>query len=189
MPRTLAPAPLDSASYWRRLLAAVHPDRNGGDGDLFIFATALEEHVRGCLAGYGRDAPYGSPFADANRGGAGEAGTSPTEPDRVAFDPALGNADQFVELTCHALQVGRDVGEPYGAVLGLLIDCAAHDHGRAVPRQSRGASYRQLAKIAHTCGWSKDERVAFYRLAESVPLSDHHCAHLLGRLVPKQDAA
>jgi len=188
MPRTLAPAPLDSASYWRKLKAALHPDRDAGGHDLFLFVTAIEEFVREQLGdpGYEREASYGERFARANRT---RASSTTEEPERVPYDPIFGNADEFSMLTIRALSVGHEVGEPYGAVLGLLIDCAAHDHGRAVPRQSRGASYRQLAKISHLLGWPKDVRVAWYRIAESVPLSDHHCAHLLGRLVPKQDAA
>src|SRR3954453_22982387 len=48
-PRTLT-RPLDDASYWRRLLATVHPDRDGGDAELFVFLTGLKEHVEGCRA-------------------------------------------------------------------------------------------------------------------------------------------
>jgi len=47
-PRTRT-VPLGEPSYWRRLKAAAHPDRNGGDGNLFIFLTALEEHVPLCV--------------------------------------------------------------------------------------------------------------------------------------------
>jgi hypothetical protein len=41
---------LTDRSYWRRLMTAAHPDRNGGDGELFVFLTALREHVEECAA-------------------------------------------------------------------------------------------------------------------------------------------
>ena len=66
-----------------------------------------------------------------------------------------------------ALEVGREVGEPYGPVLGLLIDGSTHDHGRAVPRQSRSASYKQLAKIAHLAGMSRAERITWYTVCRA----------------------
>lgn len=43
------PEPLSDKSYWRRLLATVHPDRDGGDGELFVFLQALKEHIDGCI--------------------------------------------------------------------------------------------------------------------------------------------
>jgi hypothetical protein len=45
MSKTALPAPLDSPSYWRRLLATCHPDKPDGDHDLFIFLEGLREHV------------------------------------------------------------------------------------------------------------------------------------------------
>jgi hypothetical protein len=47
MSRTLT-APLDSSSYWRRLLATCLPDREGGAHDLFVLLSALREHVEEC---------------------------------------------------------------------------------------------------------------------------------------------
>ncbi len=41
VPKTATPAPLDSPSYWRRLKACVHPDREGGSEELFVFLCAL----------------------------------------------------------------------------------------------------------------------------------------------------
>jgi hypothetical protein len=40
---------LTDRSYWRRLMATAHPDRNGGDGELFVFCTALRVHVEECM--------------------------------------------------------------------------------------------------------------------------------------------
>lgn len=170
----MTPAPLDDRRYWWRLLAVAHPDRNGGDGDLFVFLTALREHVEGCCAGsFPNLERFAHANARANATGTGEA------PERVPFDPILSNADEFVRLTGRALEISGEVGEPFAAVLLLLVDLPAHDHGRAVPRQSRGASYRQLARITHTLGWSKEQRVRWYRIAESVPLSCAHASHII----------
>lgn len=112
----------------------------------------------------------------------GELPEAREEPERVPFDPIFGRADEFVSLTCRALEISREVGDPYGPVLALLVDCPAHDHGRQVPRQSRGASYRQLAAIAHRLGWSKEQRVQWYEVAANIPLSDAHAHHIIGRL-------
>jgi hypothetical protein len=171
-PRTQTRAPLDDRSYWRRLKAAVHPDREAGDHDLFVFLAALEEHVRSCLNGYGREAPYRT----------NEPSSPATETERVPYDHQLGDADEFVKLTLRAISVGQRSEEPYRSVLALLFDCPAHEHGRPVLRQCRGASYRQLALIAHRLGWSKSERVRWYDLARAIPLSEAHASHLIDRL-------
>lgn len=160
-------------------MASVHPDRAGGDHELFVFLSALREHVEECLGA----AKPGGAFAPANAG-------PREEPERIPYDPSFGNADAFVGLTCRALEIAGRVGEPYNSALSLLGDCPAHEgpYGRAVPRQSRGASYRQLAAIAHTLGWSKAQRVRWYRVAEEIPLSDAHAHHILARL-PQRSAA
>jgi hypothetical protein len=44
MPRTVAPPPIDPRQ-WRRLLAAVHPDRTGGDGGRIL--DTIGEKVEG----------------------------------------------------------------------------------------------------------------------------------------------
>jgi len=41
----------------------------------------------------------------------------------------------------------------------LLVDCDAVDHGRAYEHQYTGASYRQLAKVAHLAGCSACQRI------------------------------
>ena len=49
-------------------------------------------------------------------------------------------------------------------------------------RHHRGASYKQLALIAHRVGLTKEERTEWYRIAEDVPLSDAHAAYLIETL-------
>src|SRR3954453_13302428 len=108
-PRTLT-RPLDDASYWRRLLATVHPDRDGGDAELFVFFTALKEHVEGCRA---VEPLYGGETASGPR-----PSSAPTErrehdePDRVPYDPDYGGEDNHLMLTRRALSIAQELEEP-----------------------------------------------------------------------------
>ena len=63
-----------------------------------------------------------------------------------------------------------------------LADCPADGHGRAAERQERGATYRQLSRIAHDAGMTQGERRRWYDLARSIPLSEKHASHLIGRI-------
>jgi len=65
-------------------------------------------------------------------------------------------------------------------VLSLLADCYPLPH--LAHEQERGASYKRLAAIAHTCGMTKAERVGWYRVAEELSLSDRHAGHVLSKL-------
>jgi len=177
---------LNDASYWRRLKAAAHPDRNGGDGDLFLFLSALEEHVAQCprmsCVGVG-EGGYAGP------GYGGGQGQSQEEKDRIPYESGLGWADTFVDLTLRALSIAEGEVEPYRSVLLLLRDCPAHEHGREAMRQCRGASYPQLAKIGHMVGMSRAGRAGFYEVARSIPLSEAHAKHILGRLHEREAGA
>ncbi len=163
-PRTPTLPPTDPR-MWRRALARLHPD-SGGCHELFVWGMVVRDLV--C-----RDAPTVS----------GTTGPeTPGEHDRVPYDPAFGFVDEFVTLTMRALSVGQHAEEPYRSVLRLLIDCPADGHGRAAAKQERGATYRQLAAIAHKAGMSKGQRYRWYELARSVPLSEKHASHIIGRL-------
>ncbi len=167
--RTQTPAPLTSASYWRRLLATVHPDRDQGDEELFVFLQALREHVEECGGVLPSDAGTYSGHPGRDSG---------PEPDRVPFDSSL----NFAELTRRALALAPDVGEPYAWLLEELYDSPIAYHGRGETQQRHGATYKTLAAIAHAAGFTKAERVGWYRVAESVPLAQAHASHLLGKL-------
>ncbi len=104
------------------------------------------------------------------------------QPERVPFDEQLGYVDEFVTLTMRALSVGQHLEEPYRSLLARLIDCPAVDHGRRAARQCRGASYKQLGLIGHKFGMSKAQRVRWYELARSIPLSDQQAHHILACL-------
>jgi hypothetical protein len=108
-PRTQAPASLDSPSYWRRLLATVHPDR-GGDHELFLFLQALKEHVGECGGG-----SVSELCSSRHRDRHGHH-------DRVPYDEALGFVDEHTMLTHRALSIAETVQEPFCGVLRLVVD-------------------------------------------------------------------
>jgi hypothetical protein len=108
--------------------------------------------------------------------------------ERIPYDPSLGHADEHVALTMRAMFIGGCTDEPFTSVLGLLSDCASQDHGRPALRQSRGATYKQLACVAHLFGMSRTQRRAWYALARAVPLSEQHAHHLITRLKRKEAA-
>ncbi len=93
--------------------------------------------------------------------------------------------DDFEEVTRTALKLGA-LGEPYGRVLSLLADCRSVSH--LSHEQTRGASYKRLAAVAHAWGMTKAERIGWYRVAEDLPLSDRHAGHILGRLKGRRAA-
>src|SRR4051812_33599111 len=99
-PRTLT-RPLDDASYWRRLLATVHPDRDHGDEELFVFLTALKEHVVHCTTVELSRRSHGQRHHDVQD----------DDPDRVPFDPDLGGADEHLALTHRVLSIARTLEE------------------------------------------------------------------------------
>ena len=154
--------PPDHRGMWRRLVARAHPDA-GGDHELFIWTGAVRDVVCGLsLRG------AANPEAADNPSRRREAST-PDEPARVPFDIGL----DFAALTGRALEYGGE----FAPVLNLLRDCwpvegLAHE-------QRRGATYKKLAAIGHAWGMTKAERVRWYRVAESIPLSDRHAGHIL----------
>lgn len=152
---------------WRRLLRLAHPD-TGGDGDLFVWCRHLQEYVTGDHAE--------SPIYDRPRR------TTTTDSPRVPFPDAA----RFDTLTRRAVALAADVEPVYGRLLHLLADCnEVGETGGVVYRrrsQHQGATYKQLAAIGHRAGMSKPERTRWYRIAESVPLSQRHAGHILSRL-------
>lgn len=164
MSRAATPVPLDDRTMWRKIKAAVHPDRTG-EHEPFLFVAAAEEHFTECrsLRDRGRGPERG---ADRDRG------------KRIPFDPGI----DFEERTLAILRWYRDAPDPYRRVMILLVDCGAADHGRAYQQQYQGASYRQLAAIAHAAGMDFEQRQEWYAVAESVGLAERHAAHILNKL-------
>jgi hypothetical protein len=170
-PRTVTQPP-DDARMWRRLVARAHPDTGGAD-DLFIWATALKDSVcRGIEAPRVEREPR--PYESPRR---------PTTPpadaaERVPFGPF----EDFDDLTQKILAVAEEVSWPYGRLLRLVGGCYAVFDGPLYPHQYRGATYKQLAAIAHGAGMSKPERVQWYRVCESIPLAQRHAGHILSKI-------
>jgi hypothetical protein len=165
MSRTPTLPPTDNA-MWRRLLARTHPDV-GGAHELFIWTGSVRDHV--CT-----EEVRSKPEPDPPRRSSYQ---SPSEdPARVPYP--LGT--DFREATKRALRRAASQPDGYGQLLALLEDCYPLDH--LWREQDRGASYKRLAAIGHQVGMSKGERVGWYRVAESIPLSDRHAGHILSRL-------
>ncbi len=152
--------PVDDPKMWRRLIARAHPDA-GGSHELFVWTGVVRNLVCARVA---------EPPAPSLP----EPAASPS-PDRVPWSGAY----DFQEVTRTALRYAS-LGEPYASLLSLLADCQPLEHLSA--QQNRGASYRQLAAVGHAWGMTKPERVAWYRVAEDLALTDRHASHLLGRL-------
>jgi hypothetical protein len=178
-PRTICAPPSD-AKMWKRLLRAAHPDITGDDGTLFIWCRELQAHVAGNgVEEMPREARR-EPSGASHHASAGSSSSS----GRIPYDADFAEAMAFLDLTLQALDLADRVGEPYASVLRLLRDCEeASEADRALYRkQGAGASYRQLARIAHEVGMSKQQRISWYRLCEGVPLSMRHASHILSRL-------
>jgi len=162
--------PPTDRGMWRRLIAKAHPDADG-DHELFIWAGSVREFV--CNGGDALSRPEPRAHSSHQR----EASTSSTA-DRIPFDRFA----NFEVLTDRALAMSRAVAEPYAYLLRQLASCYLVQDGPLYDQQQRGASYKSLAAIGHTVGMSKAERVQWYRIAESVPLSQRHAGHIIKRL-------
>ena len=155
---------LTDRPVWRKLIARTHPEA-GGEHELFIWASELKENV----AGESIKNPGHVPSRrTANTG---------ESTNRVLFEP-----EDFNELTYRALDTARDAPERYAELLGLLDDCEEAHHCPLTREQRRGASYKRVATIGHMAGMEVKGRSGWYRLAESIPLSDRHAGHILSKL-------
>lgn len=165
MSRT-ATAPATDRRLWRLLLARMHPDAGGSD-ELFVWAQGLREAL---------DDGATEPRACGRCRSA--AGPDAEEPERIPFDADLNP----VTLTSRALSLIDELDHPYRAALRLLANYDPAGRGRSQLQERRGATYRQLAAIAHAAGMGYSERLKWYRVAASVPLSQRHAGHILSRL-------
>jgi hypothetical protein len=150
---------------WRHLVGRAHPDV-GGSHELFIWSVATRDAI--CGGEFGGEIP---------RRERREATTSSAS-ERIPFDQFA----DFEVLTDRALAMATGVAEPYGHLLRQVADCYPASEGSLYDQQHRGATYKTLAAIGHTIGMSKAERVQWYRIVESIPLSQRHAGHILSRL-------
>jgi hypothetical protein len=56
------------------------------------------------------------------------------------------------------------------------------EDGTAFRQQHHGATFRSTAYAAHLAGFSDSERLRWYEVASSVPLSQRHMGHIIARL-------
>jgi hypothetical protein len=127
-PRTTPLVALTDRTYWRQLLAVAHPDRNDGDGSLFVFLTALQEHILECTAV--ELSRRHDNFAASGK----KERYSAEQPERVPYDAALSAEDEFYLLTHRALSIGQTLEEPFRSLFLLLLDYCPTDHGRRADR-------------------------------------------------------
>ena len=165
-PRTPTLLPTEPA-MWRKLLARTHPDA-GGSHELFTWTNALKETVVEAAT---------RPLYEASR-------HEPTDTtDRVPFDSGM----NFNVMTLKALEIAETVEPPHAALLKKLSDISEMVTPAMVKQQSRGATYKQLAAIAHTVSMNKPQRLKWYRVAEGVPLSLRHAGHILSKLNERKE--
>jgi hypothetical protein len=164
--RTPTLPPTDK-SMWRRAIARTHPDA-GGSHELCIWMQAVRDVVCGVV---------GVHDSNSRRQEASTRAQDRSQ-DSVPFD----YFSDFEALTDRAVRMAEAVAEPYGFLLRRLADCYPVSDGPMCGQQRRGASYRSLAAIGHEVGMSKAERVQWYSIAESVPLSQRHAGHILKHL-------
>ena len=95
--------------------------------------------------------------------------------------PFAGRGEDFDWLTDHALRVAAgNPGNVFGALLALLAGC------RSAPRvadlEKRGATYARVQAVTDAAGLGEEEAEEWERLAQSIPLGEHHIPHILGAL-------
>ena len=164
MIRTLT-LPTTDKAMWRKLLSRAHPD-TGGSHDLFIWTGSIKELVCGNEIPVEVEAP---PQREPRR-------SSDEEPARIPYPQSA----DFTAITWRAVAMAEKETPPYGRLLRLLADCYPEAH--LYHSQVRGASYKQLALIAHTVRMTKEGRITWYRIAEGIPLSDRHAGHIIDKL-------
>ncbi len=119
-------------------------------------------------------------------GGADQATTPPPprleprivhEEGRIPFPEPV----DFEELTAKALKAAAQTpDDPVIRLLMFLDGCVSLPHLHR--EESRGATYRQCAFAARLADLSYSQRQEWYRVCESVPLSQRHLGHLIKRL-------
>jgi hypothetical protein len=141
-----------------------------------------------------------SPGTPPRRPPATSAGNPPrhhprtTSGDQVPFEEAFDKALSFTHLTEQALGLAENAAlDPaHAALLRLLADCREMGTAERVlyRQQAEGATYKTLAAIAYKAGLSTSQRVQWYRVAESVPLSQRHAGHIISRMAkPEANSA
>lgn len=96
-------------------------------------------------------------------------------------------ADAYNRATRHAVDLSQQTREPFSGLLALLEDAEAP--ANMTQEFQSGATYRQLAALAHRVDMSKADRQHWYELARNIPLSSAHVGHIIKRLDEDDDQA
>ena len=169
MTRTLTHPP-DHRGMWRRLVGRAHPDA-GGDHELFIWTVAVRDVVCSSQA-------HASVSSEPDDQSFRRHASTSDVASRIPFD----EFSDFEVLTDRAVTMASAVAEPYGYLLRQVADCYRVSEGALYDQQRCGASYKSLAAIGHRVGMTKTERVQWYRISETIPLSQRHAGHILSCL-------
>jgi hypothetical protein len=154
---------------WRKLLSSVQRNENGG---LYEWVRGLHRYVAG-------DEPEDVRTSAERR----EPPRHKESGDRVPYKAAF-EFGSFENLTKHALLVAEKLEDPYAGLLRKLEDCypgAPNDH-QLQRQQKQGASYKQLAYAGRLVGMDPRQRGRWYKIAESIPLSQRHLGHIIAKI-------
>jgi hypothetical protein len=162
---------------WRRLVSRAHPD-TGGDHDLFIWTMATRDAI--CGGELGPEIPKRERRDDRQDDRPRRKTWSSSSAARIPFE--TGTYAPFVALKNRALEIAHEVEDPYKHLLYALLDCVEAEDGPLYKMQNQGATYKSLAAIAYKAGMSQAERVQWYRICESVPISQRLAGHILSKL-------
>ena len=156
-------------AMWRKLLARSHPDA-GGDHDLFVWATALQEYVANGAPSLWDARPRRDDSRRGDRGGDHRG-------DRVYLDDRY----DFEAATFEALRLAGTLPSPFGEFLLRLADIELAEDEVGIKQQNRGATFKSLAALGHQVGLDAAGRQRLYAIAQEIPLSQRHVGHLFAR--------
>ncbi len=108
----------------------------------------------------------------------------PENKERLPFAVSLATSQSARLHTVSAFEAAKKAGKPFSRVLFSLRDCyPASEKSAGYYRQERvGATYKQLAAIAHKTNMTDEQRFQWYELCESIPLSQRQANHILTRI-------
>jgi hypothetical protein len=157
---------------WKRLLRFCHP-KYGGDEHIYRFARSVYQYVSS-------DEPEPAPRQKPEH---------KTSGDRVEFTDIEQRYGDHEGLVQHALEVAYSIEEPFHTMLSALEDCdqAAPTDYQLQRSQEVGATFKACAFAAHVAGLSSADRMKWYKLCRSLPMSQRMCGHIIMKL--QSDAA
>jgi hypothetical protein len=167
-------APVYDREHWNRLLRLCHP-KGAGDEDLFLWAKGVYDFVTS-------DEPEPAPR---------EQPKHKKSTDRVDFSGVEERFSSHADLVEHALEVAYSIEEPFHSMLSGLEDLEPAPRGdlQLLRAEQQGCTFKQAAYAAHLANLSKKHRMDFYKLCQSLPMSQRMCGHIIKRLQERESAA